>query len=44
MKTFFYNDEIVLPVESTPLWVLGAIVVAVFGGIVFLAYFFINSH
>jgi len=35
------DDEVVLPVESTPLWVLGAIVVLVFGGIVLAAYFFI---
>jgi protein phosphatase len=35
------GDEIVLPVENTPLWVLAAIVVAVFGGIVFAAYYFI---
>jgi protein phosphatase len=35
------DDEIVLPVENTPLWVLAAIVIAVFGGIVALAYFVI---
>ncbi len=35
------DDEVVLPVESTSLWVLGAIVVIVFGGIVLAAYFFI---
>ena len=35
------EDEIVLPVENTPLWVLCALVVAVFGGIVFAAYYFI---
>ena len=35
------EDEIVIPVENTPLWVLCALVVAVFGGIVFAAYYFI---
>ena len=35
------EDEIVIPVENTPLWVLAAIVIAVFGGIVFAAYYFI---
>lgn len=35
------DDEIIIPVENTPLWVLCAIVVAVFGGIVFAAYYFI---
>jgi protein phosphatase len=35
------DDEVVLPVENTPLWVLGALVIAVFGGIVLAAYFFI---
>jgi protein phosphatase len=35
------DEEIVLPVENTPLWVLAALVVAVFGGLVFAAYYFI---
>lgn len=35
------DDEVVLPVENTPLWVLAALVIAVFGGLVFAAYYFI---
>jgi len=35
------EDEIVIPVENTPLWILCAIVIAVFGGLVFAAYYFI---
>ncbi|PIE06184.1 MAG: hypothetical protein CSA75_00865 [Sorangium cellulosum] len=35
------DEEIVLPVENTPLWVLCTIVVAVFGSMVFAAYYFI---
>ncbi len=35
------SDDVVLPVENTPLWVLAAIVLVVFGGIVLAAYFYI---
>ena len=37
------DDEIVIPVSGAPLWVLGAIVVGVFGAIVALAFYLMRS-
>lgn len=38
------DDEVVLPIENTPLWVLAALVIAVFGGLAFAAYYFVHRQ
>lgn len=35
------DEDVALPMENTPLWVLGTLVVAVFGGIALAAYYFV---